>query len=822
MAQSIGEMSARLAISVEGARAEQQLKSVASTAQTSFASIAASAQMAGMALTAAGATILGALGLAGKAAIDAENAEKRLGVMFGENAQSISDYASKLQELTRFEDDSVKTAASVGATYMGLRSSMKEAMTAAANLAETTGMDLTTAMHALGKASGGQIGALSRMGVQVNEAAYKARGMAAVYEQVARETKNLAFANDSTSKTIDQMKNQFGDLLEIIGAQFQRSVADVAPLVKAFIADLQDFAASPAGQTAIKIAGGFGLVAAALGPVLIALPSVVVALANVQAAIAAVKAAAIASWAAVTSPVGLVIAGLAAVAIAVAMVTGRLNAMKQAAADQAMAARVDAEKMTQEQVQATVNELKKELEVRKQIADELGRQYRQGSAIVRGATFGAVDPQADVYDRLARQRQAIADLERELQAARNALRDMQDMEKVTGQTTVEVTEQQRAAWKAAAEERSKQITDAITGQRDYNDMLRDSLRAVADSQDAVVDTQTEIGAAHKAAAEAVADAQQRIVDAQQQAQKVQEDAAERIAEAEDRLADAYRHAAEEREDAALRTRRAAEDVLEAEQKAADAVKTAVERANEDVRRSQEKLANMQREQWMKQQPKFLQDYYRQFDEARRVSEAQQAVELAKRKRSESIAEAQREAGKSVANARERAADEVKRAQKALASAEESVATAQKAMEKTREQAAEMQRDAQQRIAEAQVALNKTLLDQEERINQAYERRAEALQSLAETVEQTNQRISRSYYALAYAQQLAGLPVSSAPPTIQGPAVNPVSLTSEGLVQRGGVTVNFNAPVYGEDHLRRLARDEVAGAVKSARYATWGG
>ncbi len=816
-------MSARLAIIVEVARAEQQLKSVASTAQTSFASIAASAQVAGLALTAAGATILGALGLAGKAAVDAENAEKRLGVMFGENAKSISDYASKLQELTRFEDDSIKVAASFGQSFLGLRSSMKEAMTAAVNMAEAYGMDLTSAMMALGKASGGQLVGLQRMGIQVDAAAFKARGMAAVYDQVARETKNLAFANDSTSKTIDQIKNQFGDLLEIIGAQFQRSVADVAPMVKAFIADLQDFAASPAGQTAIKIAGGFGLVAAALGPVLVALPSVVVALANVQAAFAAVRAAAIASWAAVTSPVGLVIAGMAAVGIAIAAVTGKLRAMKQAQqqADRAFEQRVKAEQMTRDDVEATIASLTKEMALWESIRDARRKAFEQSMAQHPDDPH-ATEAEKEQYEQIQNAIRRVGELRNEIHAAKNALRDIGDVAKITGAQTVAITDEMRAQWKAAAEERAKQITDAITGQRDYNDMLKDSLRAVADSQDAVVDAQTAIGAAHKAAAEAVLDAQNQIINAQQQAEKVQRDAAERIAEAQERLADAHQRAAEAREDAATRTRRAAEDVYDAEQKAADAVKKAVDRANEDVRRSQEKLVNMQREQWLKQQPKFLQDYYRQIDEARRVAEARQAVEVAKQKRGESIAEAQRDASKAVANARERAADEAKRAQKALTNADEGVANAQKAMEKTREQAAEMQRDAQQRIAEAQVALNKVLLEQEERINQAYERRTDALQSLAETVEQTNQRISRSYYALAYAQQLAGLPVSAAPPTIQGPPVTPVSMGPNGTIQRGGVTVNFNAPVYGEDHLRRLARDEVAGAVKSARYATWGG
>lgn len=234
--------------------------------------LAEKARGVGLAMTAAGGTILTAAGLAVRAAAEQEAAEDRLRKIYGEGADEIIRYAAERQKLTRFGDEETIAAAAVGATYIGLRDNMEEAIAAAQDMSEAYGTDLTQSMHMLGKASAGMVSNLRRVGIMVDANEFEARGMAAVYEELDHEFQQVSVRSESSAKAMQQVKNALGDTAESVGEALLPVIKDLAPAIQSVAETMGQMAESPLGAMLIKVGVGLGGVMAAVGPILYVLP----------------------------------------------------------------------------------------------------------------------------------------------------------------------------------------------------------------------------------------------------------------------------------------------------------------------------------------------------------------------------------------------------------------------------------------------------------------------------------------------------------------------------------------------------------------------
>lgn len=254
------------------------------SARMKLAAVGAVATQTGMAMAAAGGIIVGALGMATKAAMEQEAVENRLRVVYGKGADELIAYAGELQKLTRFGDEATISAMAFGATFPTMKSHLKEATAAATNMAEAYGMDLKQAMLMLGRASTGQVGALRRVGINIDAAKAKAGGFEYVLKVIAEETQNAAFETDNASKRFAMFKNALGDVAEEVGSALLPVVSALTPALTSIAQVIGKIAGSPLGKFLTITTAGLGLFLVSAGTTLVVLGQMASALTAVASA----------------------------------------------------------------------------------------------------------------------------------------------------------------------------------------------------------------------------------------------------------------------------------------------------------------------------------------------------------------------------------------------------------------------------------------------------------------------------------------------------------------------------------------------------------
>lgn len=669
-------------------------------------------QTAGMVIAGVGAAITAAMGKATQAAMIQEDAERRLGVIYGENADRIIELAAAYQQQTRYGDEAIIEAAAIGATYQNLRGDIEPAIEAALNMSEAYGMDLVQAMHMLGRASGGMVGNMRRVGIMVDAADVKARGMTAVYEQIAKETSNAAFATDSASKSLDQMRNAVGDLWESLGFALLPSLREGSAFVKDFAERAIEFANTPLGQTAVQWAAGLGLVMVPIGGLLLALPTLVSMWGTVAASAAT-------AWAAMTGPVGLAIAGVVALTVAIYGIATAADRARQA--QEGALADLEAGALTStealERMREQTRGLSGELRDVRDEADDTAQSLRD----LQGAYDQELDSQvAKSFERIIRlQDQRNLAVERYGEQSKQALEaENRLLEEQQKRILLLIAETERAPVSGTGRTAWLTPNEDLQAQRDAIHELQVQYAALDDERRAVLSATEELGAeegelsavtreltadenaladAHEKAGEA-ADAQAR---AERDAARDVESATQRIADAERAISDAVEDRAQRVEDADRRVADARQALADAHESAADRIANAEERAARGVESAEQRVARIRKQ-------------LAEID-APRLTEAQRKEQ----RRKELQAELQ-EAQQDLVDAR--------------TEGEKIVADAQK-------QASKMIADAQTRVADAEVARARAIEDANRRVEDAQRRRADAVQALALAEERASERIA---------------------------------------------------------------------------------
>lgn len=204
-------------------------------------SFASGALKAGLFGAAAGATALaGGLAVSVKAAMDAELGQKALSAVLestggkaGVTAEMANELASSLQEVTRFEDDTVLATENLLLTFTNLgKDIFPEVTEMALDMATAMGTDTKSAAIQLGKALNDPkngMTALTRVGVTFTEAqkkqieALQDSGDLLGAQKVILKELQVEFggaaraAGDTFAGKLDILQNKFGDIQETIG-----------------------------------------------------------------------------------------------------------------------------------------------------------------------------------------------------------------------------------------------------------------------------------------------------------------------------------------------------------------------------------------------------------------------------------------------------------------------------------------------------------------------------------------------------------------------------------------------------------------------------
>lgn len=155
-------------------------------------------------------------------------------------SESYSKMASELQSLTTFDDDAIKAAQAKMQAYLGQTKISKELMMATLDLATAEKTDLSSAAEKVGKAIGTKTNALARSGIALDANASKSEKMSKVLAGLNTLHGGQAEAAAQGLGALDQMKNAFGDLLEVIGERLAPYVIKGAQSITAFAVALQN------------------------------------------------------------------------------------------------------------------------------------------------------------------------------------------------------------------------------------------------------------------------------------------------------------------------------------------------------------------------------------------------------------------------------------------------------------------------------------------------------------------------------------------------------------------------------------------------------
>lgn len=146
--------------------------------------------------------------------------------------KDFEDFAGELQNTTKFGDDAVLSAASMIENLTRLdRDGLKAATKGTVDLAAALNLDLNTASQLVGKAIEGNVGALSRYGIKVEEGSTKSQTFANVMDALNSRFGGAAAAQLKTYSGITTaLGNTWQDLTKVFGNAIIQNPAVISAL----------------------------------------------------------------------------------------------------------------------------------------------------------------------------------------------------------------------------------------------------------------------------------------------------------------------------------------------------------------------------------------------------------------------------------------------------------------------------------------------------------------------------------------------------------------------------------------------------------------
>lgn len=235
----------RLLITADAKGAVSSIESVGKAADKDLKKAEAGSKRLGDAFLKTGAVMVGAsaaiaVGLAStvKSALDSEHAQLKLQntldkmpKLAGANVSAFNKQASAIQNVTVVSDEAVNEAQAMLGTFNLTEKQILKITPLVVDYARKFGTDVVDASKQVGKALMGQIGALQRNGVTIDQTAYKADRFNAVFTALKQQAGGFA---TQEGKTLDgQLKilsNHFDDFKESVGRGVISVLNDLLPL----------------------------------------------------------------------------------------------------------------------------------------------------------------------------------------------------------------------------------------------------------------------------------------------------------------------------------------------------------------------------------------------------------------------------------------------------------------------------------------------------------------------------------------------------------------------------------------------------------------
>ena len=196
-------------------------KSVGGLSKFLSVGFVAGAAAAGLAVTKLVGFFKDAVTAAGEQELAVKKLDTALGSL-GASASGVSErlqaQARALQATTTAGDEAIIAGQALLASFTKNEETIKAATVAALDLSAATGQDLQQSFQLLGRAIGGQVSALTRYGIQVDQSLPKSEQFAAALEKINEQFGGQAQAQAETfAGRLTQVGNAAGDVAEGLG-----------------------------------------------------------------------------------------------------------------------------------------------------------------------------------------------------------------------------------------------------------------------------------------------------------------------------------------------------------------------------------------------------------------------------------------------------------------------------------------------------------------------------------------------------------------------------------------------------------------------------
>lgn len=170
------------------------------------------------------------------------NALANNGQFTPEVSRDLQELAAQLQRTTKFSDDTVISAQSLLATFGLNAEQIKKATQAAADLSAVMGTDLQSSAALLTRAFQGNEGALSRLGIKINENVPAAQRFDAILTAISEKMGGRAQADANTfSGRLAQLKHAFEDVQKEVGNAFLPMLEDLISFLQSNMDTFRNF-----------------------------------------------------------------------------------------------------------------------------------------------------------------------------------------------------------------------------------------------------------------------------------------------------------------------------------------------------------------------------------------------------------------------------------------------------------------------------------------------------------------------------------------------------------------------------------------------------
>jgi hypothetical protein len=387
-----------------------------------------------------------------KAFAEEEDALNRLQAALA-NTGSVTDgameryraFASEVQKATVYGDELIIGTMAYGHNLGIQASQLEDAAKAAAGLAAKYRLDLQTAMMLLGRASQGNTMMLKRYGITLDDTLTPQEKFNQLLK-IGASNFGLAEAEArTTSGQLKQLKNQFGDLQEEIGAA-------LAPMLKRLVADLKSLVgwfqglSTETKNNIVKV----GLLVAAIGPLLVVIGQMALGLGALPGVIRAVGASLL--WLN-ANPIMAAITALGLLAVGIYAVVKAQKSEAEQGVDNARAYKENAEKAKTlaeeyEALRAKANKTNAEQAQMNSLLAQiqtLAPEFVKGGQLIEGALDG-ISKKAVAANEAMRQWQMF-EAAQLIAEAQKELKKVQDLQKFWGDLGIKSSAPIMQNWK---------------------------------------------------------------------------------------------------------------------------------------------------------------------------------------------------------------------------------------------------------------------------------------------------------------------------------------------------------------------------------------